>query len=901
MNDEVKRRIDDCITKRYAKLDLSNCNLSSIPKEVEKLKWLQTLNMNNNYIRVIQNLPYSLKKLYISENHITKIENLPSSLTRLNITLNRISVIEKLSNNLRELYISENQIEKIENLPSGINRLYINSNRIKKLENLPSRLSQLFINDNQIEKIENLPKRLHSLNIGRNYIEKIENLPESIKILIISKNKIKNLQESIQHVLNRNLKLVYTDDWLAKNGEVNLKDNPLEPTLIDIIHEGHFAVVQYMEQYIEEKGKEEFLFESKLLILGESEAGKTTFSERLRKPDAPLPHKDATTHGIEVGKWTFPVKSRTVQNLNHKDTEFYANLWDFGGQDVYHGTHKFFFSEKSLYVLLVDTREQKTDFSYWLNTIEQLTGEKSSLLILLNRRAKRDYRLDENGLRGRFGSLIKQIYTIDLSIVEDIPDLQNLIKNLLTSLPEIGVKLIESWVLIREDLAKETGKSISYERFREICRNRNVKNPEFIKNISRYFTRIGVFNHYIDSPILEDKIYLDSNWLTDLVYEILDNEKVKENNGYLSQKEIEKITKDKKLDFEINKLVALLNKFGLMYKTPSGSYIVPRHLTDKPYINWAHEDSNPILHFKYTFDKYMPKGLMSQLIVALHKYIPDHDLVWNRGFNLSYKGANSEIMEQYGGVNQFDIRIIGEFRRDLLVIITEAFDEILSPFKKLEFAKSIKCPCNDCSISKTPYFHKISVLENAIIKKYKKPNPSVECQLSFEDVPVKELVAFIDVDKVIQQIQSNVQDGGDHSEVMAFLEKFSKEMHLRFDGTNKLIDNLSNQLRDELRVVNNHLENLNINDARIESLLEQVEIEILDAIKTLPANHQLQTYYRKAKEESSKSYLQGKNKLEYVLPIIPGILNYKGEVNANFKLKEIWEDMKNGDFFTKEV
>jgi GTPase SAR1 family protein len=42
---------------------------------------------------------------------------------------------------------------------------------------------------------------------------------------------------------------------------------------------------------------------------------------------------------------------------------FRVNIWDFGGQEIYHQTHQFFLTERSLYALVADTRTENTDFT----------------------------------------------------------------------------------------------------------------------------------------------------------------------------------------------------------------------------------------------------------------------------------------------------------------------------------------------------------------------------------------------------------------------------------------------------------------------------------------------------------------------------------------------------------
>lgn len=139
------------------------------------------------------------------------------------------------------------------------------------------------------------------------------------------------------------------------------------------------------------------------------------------------------------------------------------------------------------------------------------------------------------------------------------------------------------------------------------------------------------------------------------------------------------------MDFEINKLTHLMHNFGLMYHIPNTKdYVVPEHLpTDQPYDKWEREGVADILHFIYEFDMYMPKGLMSRLIVSLNHYITDHSRVWNRGLNIELRGTHAEIIETYGSANRFQIRIVGTNKVELLSIIRGHFAEVLIPFRNL--------------------------------------------------------------------------------------------------------------------------------------------------------------------------------------------------------------------------
>ena len=60
---------------------------------------------------------------------------------------------------------------------------------------------------------------------------------------------------------------------------------------------------------------------------------------------------------------------------------FILNIWDFGGQEIYHATHQFFLTRRSLYVVVLDTRKEDSDLHYWLEIIALLSDNSPTLII----------------------------------------------------------------------------------------------------------------------------------------------------------------------------------------------------------------------------------------------------------------------------------------------------------------------------------------------------------------------------------------------------------------------------------------------------------------------------------------------------------------------------------------
>ncbi|MCA3367029.1 MAG: leucine-rich repeat domain-containing protein [Roseomonas sp.] len=94
-----------------------------------------------------------------------------------------------------------------------------------------------------------------------------------------------------------------------------------------------------------EAGAEQ-ISEAKLLLLGNGRAGKTQIARRLASQPF-QPHWDST-HGIRITQVTLPAQDSVPETR--------LKLWDFGGQEIYHGTHALFARTRAIF-LLVWSRE----------------------------------------------------------------------------------------------------------------------------------------------------------------------------------------------------------------------------------------------------------------------------------------------------------------------------------------------------------------------------------------------------------------------------------------------------------------------------------------------------------------------------------------------------------------
>ncbi len=622
------------------------------------------------------------------------------------ISLRKLRVLNLALNQLRSIPEEINQLGELE-------ELYLDYN--KSLKNLPQQIGQLsklrvlsIVDTN----IQSLPETIKNLSF-------LERLTSTTAIVHLKNRAVRNQQyERAADLRDTENKIQRAQD----QGRIHLNNDFIAPPP-EIVAEGVAAINNYFREL--EQG-EDVLYEAKLLILGEGGAGKTTLQRKLMNEHAPLPTEDESTKGIEIHSLEFVTNDNRV---------FHINLWDFGGQEIYHATHQFFLTKRSLYVLVSDSRKEDTDFNYWLQTVE-LFGDNSPLLIVQNEKADRYFALNETGIKARFSNA-KEILQANLATNRGLAEILMNIKFHSLLLPHVGDRLPKTWVDIRtslQDLAQSEN-HISQDQYFELCRKNDVTSTDRALSLSQYLHDIGVFLHFQHDGILKNIVILNNEWATDAVYRVLDNELVKkENKGSFTLQDLKEIWSDpiyKGMEYE---LLQLMIKFELCYLIEeTGAYIAPQLLpSNQPSYDWP-EDNNLMLRYNYEF---MPKGIITRFIVRMNRYIKRQDLVWKQGIILAWRNAEAEILETYGS-REISIRVQGRNKKLLMTLITECIDQINDSFNHLEVRKLIPCHC-ELAREGSPNFFDYERLEK--LKMNQRKTVTCERDGCFKEVQIADIL-----------------------------------------------------------------------------------------------------------------------------------------------------------------
>lgn len=607
--------------------------------------------------------------------------------TALNSKIDAVKKERKDSLDLSSLHIEEIP-EEIREL-KWLKRLNLSFNLI---EIIPDWLEELTL-------LENLDLRHNNLKSLFSGIKNLANLTS----LNIRSNNLTEIPKELRHLKKLSYisiasnKVEKIPEWFFEMESVNLENNPIIDPPIEIYTSGMEAVKNYF--YERSKGTEN-LYEAKLLIVGEPGAGKTTLMNKILDEKFVINPFEASTKGIEIKPFYF----------NTDDGNYFRiNIWDFGGQEIYHATHQFFLTKRSLYLLLADNRAENTDFNYWLQTIELLSGS-SPLLIVQNEKQDRKKDINESGMKERFKN-IKNI--VSLNLASDISNLKFLIREIqyqISRLSHIGAELPKIWVGIRNRL-EEISKIRAYiteQEYLDVCAKFGMVEKERAFFLSDYLHDLGVFLHFKDNAILKRWIILRPDWGTEAVYKILDNETVISKNGYFDKRDLMLIWNQSLYSDMHDELISLMMRFELCYKIDGeDTYIAPQLLkTTKARYIWNDSDN---LTVRYSYE-FMPKGIVTRFIVRMHYHIKDQKLVWREGVILEREQTVSEITETYGA-REIKIRIQGRNKKEFLAIILDAFDRIHMSYTNLKVSKLIPCNCGKCGIDGDPYYFQYDMLK----------------------------------------------------------------------------------------------------------------------------------------------------------------------------------------------
>ena len=396
------------------------------------------------------------------------------------------------------------------------------------------------------------------------------------------------------------------------------------------------------------------LHEAKVLLVGDGKAGKTSLLKQFQ--GLPFDEHESQTHGINVK----PLFGSEIAGFEHDDDDCRLHFWDFGGQEIMHASHSFFMSSRSLYIVVLDSRDDKDNDRrcwHWLRHIEKFSGRSPFIVAMNQTDVNPSYNVQQREINERFPQIDNRFFRISCKNKDGLPEL---VRSMAASVPEIplyGFVISTTWLEIRKDLEAATNAQnyIDKEQFIAVCKEHGVEDENTQIFLLKLFHDLGTLL-YFENLSFVDIYVLDPHWVTVGVYKIINSEKTK--NGILLDNDLDFILNKEEIrrpgeyapvdknNFTYNAheqscLVQIMEEFELCYRYDQHQRILPNQLPKEPEEK-AELHGEQLLGFVMEYD-YLPSSLFSRLMVRLKDDIPKERKPWRYGMFLQHNGVQALI------------------------------------------------------------------------------------------------------------------------------------------------------------------------------------------------------------------------------------------------------------------
>lgn len=724
-------------------LDLSRNKLTTIPSTIGQLANLTTLDLSDNQLTVVPSTIGQLANLTtldLSGNQLTAIPIELGQLVKLDVldlNENQLvaipSEIGKLTN-LTKLYLYTNQLTTVPleiSYLANLNALALNNNHLMGIPPELFRLNSLETLDLSSNSLKDIPHEffqltsLIELSLWDNqltYIPSEISQLTNLTTLDLSRNHLEKLPLSLQQLPS----LHHLD--LRYNPNLGISDEILRDTYkSDFILDSYFADRRPLR-------------EAKLLLVGEADVGKTALARRLLHNLPPNPDQGKTP-GIDIHKWeTIPTPD---------DPPLTLNIWDFGGQGVYQATHQFFFTHRSLYLVVISSRrgDNESRLHHWINLVDTLS-DSAPIIIVANKQDQHRLTLDERALKAQYPNL-QAVVATSCTVGSGIDDLRQTIAAALAHLPHLNDTFPTAWFGLKQRLEAMPRSYITYDHYCDYCQEAGIDNRAHQRSWVQVLHQLGVVLNFQDRQLTATHV-LKPNWVTDGIYRILSDRDgdIVANGGILTYRHLDSL-----LDPEAypptqhSFIVGMMQKFELCFPLPHrpNQFLIPDLLPeqqpDLPQLGFTATAS--ALRFQYHYRDLLPDNILPRFMVGMMTML-DRVHSWRSGAILQFE-QNRALVHADSQNRKITVTILGSkaTRRALLTSVRMQLAAIHSSFASLKVEEYVPIPTLP---GQSVSYRSLCNLEARGIDRHYDPHLDVE-------LDVKQLLAGIETPTQRRELQ----------------------------------------------------------------------------------------------------------------------------------------------------
>ena len=436
-----------------------------------------------------------------------------------------------------------------------------------------------------------------------------------------------------------------TKAWFAERDRINktnlrLSDNVKKSTVQETV------------------AKERPIDEVKVVFLGDAEVGKTLTIQRVLLGGAPVEeyHSEAT-RGIVIENKTIKVHDRDIK----------LRLWDFGGQDIYHAMHRLFFTNRTIYVVMVSARSTHVckNAKDWLRNVQTFAPSCPVLLLVNKIDDFPDIYPELEELKEEFSVLygVRRISALKFDKVDFNREVLDALVSIIDSMEDtVRYVFPESWMRLKEKLENSNESYITEKDYEKLCDSCGVNESQEVRDgLHDWLCDLGICFSGNSRHLGELYAVLNPIWITRAVYFML-TYRAEFSGGIVSAKVCFKLQEMKKIEQDTpsykvsgyQHVLHILRQFRLAYPIGEEEFFVPMLCTTQ---NRAYSDSiikdAKSLHFLMEY-YYLPVNLLYYLLVEMHRFLV-RESIWSNGcvFEMNESGLKSAVFIQDNDLNVY--------------------------------------------------------------------------------------------------------------------------------------------------------------------------------------------------------------------------------------------------------
>jgi internalin A len=590
---------------------------------------------------------------------------------------------------------------------------------------------------------------LQQLDLSANHLA---HLPDSIgaltelRSLTLMNNQLTRLPESLGNLTRLQVldlrinRLTGLPDGLGALDELEwleLGTNPLTELPRAVVAAGTQAILSYLRGRLDPESEPQWV--SKLIIVGEAAVGKTSLTRMLAHES--FDPAEPQTHGIRTTDLMFPHPENGAAMTLH--------AWDFGGQEIYHATHRFFLTDRSLYLMVWSSRDgySKGQLRNWLQAITARAPD-SPIILIATHSDEHPADLPLAQLRSEFPRIEDSIH-VDSSTNRGLTELQESLALHASRLPLMGHRWPRSW-MTSADALRAQGRGEVYAtpaQMRTIMQSSGVRRQRDQDVVASVLHSLGELLYYPEDSELSDLVVTKPLWVNDQITKLLDSGELLARKGVLDRALMDRVWSD--IDpFVQRYLISMMEQFDLAYRTDGDGrsdvcLVVEKLPEDAPDFAaaWsaAGKDTAQI-RLVYDFSQFLSlqAGIPTWFIAREHRFTTGTH--WRYGALLHSAPEKAwALLVADPLTRRIRLEVRGPYPVAFFSELKASFERIVAQrYPGAPYRLLVPCPCQRESAAVCPHMFEYDDLRTRLAPPHNKEY--IECPKSLRDVHVRGLI-----------------------------------------------------------------------------------------------------------------------------------------------------------------